>query len=110
MRVDANYMSLTNRDVTNAFATFLRAQCIVVSQETVRGAHKINEIRKEKSMQQLDVVIVDLVSECCKQSKHEEDKVSSSTLRLRKLGTKVHEVCFSVPQICAHTHTQMYIA
>ena len=62
-------------------------ECIVVSKETIRGANKINEIRLQKLMNPLAVVVVDLVMECCKQSEDEEDKVSSSTQRIRKFGT-----------------------
>jgi phosphopantetheine adenylyltransferase/dephospho-CoA kinase len=42
-------------------------------------------------MPELDIVTISLVGECCKESEHEEDKVSSSSLRIRKLGTLIHE-------------------
>lgn len=37
-------------------------QAIIVSEETMTGAHKINELRSEKSFPPLDVVCVSLVS------------------------------------------------
>ncbi|KAI1285198.1 Bifunctional coenzyme A synthase [Halotydeus destructor] len=66
-------------------------QCIVVSEETIRGAIKINDIRKERHMSELEVVVVNLIAEEGKESDHEEDKISSSTNRIRKLGTLLKE-------------------
>jgi phosphopantetheine adenylyltransferase len=62
---------------------------IVVSQETVRGANKINEIREQKNYPPLVVHAIDLVSEPNKESEHEEDKISSSSKRLRILGERL---------------------
>lgn len=42
-------------------------------------------------MKELDVVVVDLLGECCKENPNEEDKVSSSNMRIRKLGTLLKE-------------------
>ena len=40
--------------------TFL-VQCIVVSKETEKGGHKVNEKRKELDRKLLDVRVIDLV-------------------------------------------------
>lgn len=65
--------------------------CIVVSQETVRGGEKINQIRKEKGMEELRIVTIDLVPEEKKESEKEEEKISSSTARIRMLGRLIQE-------------------
>lgn len=64
---------------------------IVVSQETISGGKKINEIRKSKGFTELEVFTVDLVEAPKKESNLEENKVSSSTARLRRLGTLIRE-------------------
>jgi phosphopantetheine adenylyltransferase/dephospho-CoA kinase len=66
-------------------------EAIVVSEETLRGGQKVNEVREQKGMKALDIEMVPLVGESSKQSNLEEDKVSSSTLRLRKLGTLLRQ-------------------
>ncbi|KAJ6220387.1 hypothetical protein RDWZM_006199 [Blomia tropicalis] len=62
-------------------------EAIVVSEETVRGGHKINEIRQTKNMSQLQVDVIPLLKDGHRQHEVEEDKVSSSSMRIRKLGT-----------------------
>ncbi|KAM3965113.1 bifunctional Phosphopantetheine adenylyltransferase - Dephospho-CoA kinase [Aphomia sociella] len=65
-----------------------RYQLIVVSEETVRGADKINEKRLENGLQPLDKYVVTLAQDSHPQrSQEEEDKVSSSNIRMRLLGT-----------------------
>lgn len=66
-------------------------QLIVVSEETIRGAVKINEKRKENGLEQLDVYTIGLAEEAQKQSSEEETKVSSSNKRMRLLGTVLRE-------------------
>ncbi|KAJ8971839.1 hypothetical protein NQ317_001552 [Molorchus minor] len=61
-------------------------EVIIVSQETVRGGEKINEIRQTKNLTPLQIVPVDLLDEP-NPSPIEESKISSSTTRLRLLGT-----------------------
>lgn len=68
-----------------------RLQLIVVSEETIRGAVKINEKRKENGLEQLDVYTIGLAEEAQKQSSEEETKVSSSNKRMRLLGTVLRE-------------------
>lgn len=64
---------------------------IIVSEETVRGAVKINELRTEKNMKPLDVHVVKLVKDENVQYEHEESKISSSNQRIRLLGTRLKE-------------------
>lgn len=66
-------------------------QAIIVSEETVKGGEKINEIRATKEMSKLDIDIIKLLEDNHKESDCEEDKVSSSSLRMRKLGTLLKE-------------------
>lgn len=68
---------------------------IVVSDETLKGGHKINEVRAQKSLQPLVVHSVDLLVTSMKQEQEEEDKVSSGNLRLRVLGTRL-----MTPEVC----------
>jgi phosphopantetheine adenylyltransferase/dephospho-CoA kinase len=66
-------------------------ECIVVSEETIKGGQKINEIRAQRNMKPLDIIIVELLSEYNKESDLEEMKISSSSLRMRKLGSILKE-------------------
>jgi len=67
-------------------------ECIVVSEETVKGATKINQARAEKGWPELQVHIVDLLQENNSTNDEArlrlgEQKVSSSLFRVQKLGT-----------------------
>ncbi|XP_072949345.1 bifunctional coenzyme A synthase isoform X2 [Epargyreus clarus] len=64
-----------------------RFQLIIVSEETIRGAEKVNEKRKEKGLSVLDVHVIGLATDLRKQCAEEESKVSSSNQRMRLLGT-----------------------
>lgn len=65
-------------------------EMIVVSDETKRGAEKINELRAQKSLNVLDVHVVELVEDStCRD--HEDPKISSSNERMRLLGTRLKE-------------------
>ncbi|XP_071443360.1 bifunctional coenzyme A synthase [Hetaerina americana] len=62
-------------------------QLIVVSGETYKGALKVNDVRKEKGLPTLNIHEIPLLPNDCKQSAEEEDKMSSSALRMHLLGT-----------------------
>ncbi|CAH0563565.1 unnamed protein product [Brassicogethes aeneus] len=64
---------------------------IVVSQETLKGAEKINEIRKQKNLQPLEVKLIELIDEP-NPNPIEEAKISSSTHRIRLLGTVINPI------------------
>ncbi|XP_066249367.1 bifunctional coenzyme A synthase [Euwallacea similis] len=66
-------------------------EAIIVSEETIRGAEKINEIRKEKGLGELKIIPIPFIAELNPQGR-EEAKVSSSNLRLRLLGTLLKPV------------------
>ncbi|GAB6033086.1 hypothetical protein CHUAL_012699 [Chamberlinius hualienensis] len=60
-------------------------QCIVVSDETVKGGEKVNEQRLAKGLNILDIDSITLLSDYGR-SEIEEDKISSSSQRIRSLG------------------------
>ncbi|XP_074659006.1 bifunctional coenzyme A synthase-like [Tubulanus polymorphus] len=72
--------------------------CIVVSDETRKGAAMINTARREKGMQILEVVSIDLVEDE-NHSVEEETKISSSSLRKRLLGTLFNPVVTTSSEI-----------
>lgn len=59
---------------------------IVVSEETLNGGFKVNDLRKEKNLSILDIHPISLVDDI-RASNGEENKISSSSLRKRLLGT-----------------------
>jgi len=63
-------------------------QCIVASEETERGCVAINEKRQEAGLQELGVHLIGLV-EADGRRQEEEEKVSSSTTRIRLLGSRL---------------------
>ncbi|KAH0560570.1 bifunctional coenzyme A synthase [Cotesia glomerata] len=65
-------------------------EMIVVSEETQRGAAKVNELRLEKGLNQLDIEVVKLVEDSHHRN-NEENKISSSNYRIRLLGTRLKE-------------------
>ncbi|KAI5751570.1 hypothetical protein M8J77_008759 [Diaphorina citri] len=60
---------------------------LIVSAETQGGGVKVNELRVANSLKPLDVVSVPLLPSDGKVDEQEEDKLSSSNLRMRELGT-----------------------
>lgn len=62
-------------------------QNLIVSAETQGGGEKVNELRISNNLKSLDVVSVPLLPSENKIDEYEEDKVSSSNLRMRELGT-----------------------
>lgn len=65
-------------------------EMIVVSEETVRGADKINEARAANGLNKLVVDVINLEDDPYYQE-HEETKISSSNHRMRLLGTRLKE-------------------
>ncbi|KAF7995113.1 hypothetical protein HCN44_004585 [Aphidius gifuensis] len=63
---------------------------IVVSEETEKGAIKINELRKNNNLNVLDVCTVKLANDE-HHDDHEEAKISSSNQRIRLLGSRLKE-------------------
>lgn len=69
--------------------------CIVVSNETIKGANKVNEARKQKGWKELAVHVVNLLEDM--DTSHDvkqmlrENKISSSLMRVNKLGTMLKE-------------------
>jgi len=63
-------------------------EMIVVSQETKRGADKINGLRLQKNLNKLDIHTVELAIDE-DHNEYEEAKISSSNHRIRLLGTRL---------------------
>lgn len=64
-------------------------QLLVVSPESARGGAKINEIRDSKEFPPLLIHTIELYEDTHKQNSHEEDKISSSSQRIRILGDRL---------------------
>lgn len=64
-------------------------QFLMVSNETMRAGEKINEIRKSKNFPELESHSISLYEETQKESDYEEDKISSSSQRIRILGERI---------------------
>lgn len=63
---------------------------IVVSEETTKGAVKINEKRVENGLKPMDTYVISMAEDLHPQrSDEEEGKVSSSNQRMRLLGTQL---------------------
>jgi Predicted nucleotidyltransferase len=71
-----------------------------VSAETQGGGVKVNELRVANSLKPLDVVSVPLLPSDGKVDEQEEDKLSSSNLRMRELGTLRKPVQVRRPASC----------
>jgi len=69
--------------------TLPEIQCIVASLETEAGCVKINEKRQEAGLSQLDIELIDLAEDTDRQLSIEEEKISSSSGRIRLLGTRL---------------------
>ncbi|CAG0886200.1 unnamed protein product [Darwinula stevensoni] len=63
------------------------SKCLVVSEETLRGGEKLNVMRREAGLSEMALHVVTLVPETQQQSAEEEEKISSSSIRMRLLGT-----------------------
>ncbi|XP_061716278.1 bifunctional coenzyme A synthase isoform X2 [Cydia pomonella] len=85
---DLEYNVLPIHDLYGPTKDDPKFQLIVVSEETQRGAQKINEKRKENGLPLLDTYVIGLAQDSSPQrSQEEEEKVSSSNQRMRLLGT-----------------------
>lgn len=84
---------------------------IVVSAETYQGGLKVNSIRKERGLSQLDIHVVDLF-EPLNGSRHkeEESKISSSNERMNLLGErlKIPKVSFFVVVCKSHLSCMIF--
>lgn len=104
MNPSLNYQVVPINDLYGPTITEPNIDCIVVSKETIRGAEKINEARKQKRWNELKVHVVELISDDANDKdlmrRLNETKVSSSTLRMNKLGTilKPPQPNHSIPQ------------
>lgn len=61
---------------------------IVVSAETLKGGHKVNEIRAAKQLRPLKIYSIEIVESSDKDGP-KESKVSSSNTRIDMLGTRL---------------------
>lgn len=75
-------------DIYGPAITIPELRCIVGSQETEKGCVAINQRRKEIGMEELGVHLIQII-EADEKRQEEEAKVSSSTTRLRMLGTRL---------------------
>ena len=64
-------------------------QCIVGSQETDRGCQAVNARRAEAGLTQLDTVLVSMAEDAGRLEGVEEQKISSSSGRIRLLGSRL---------------------
>ncbi|XP_071515890.1 bifunctional coenzyme A synthase [Panulirus ornatus] len=76
---------------------------IVASEETRKGVTSINKIREESGLKPLDVHIIGLVEDQCREFTEEEVKVSASSQRMRRLGTFLKPVVPN-PTIAFHPY------
>lgn len=63
---------------------------IVVSEETLRGGEKVNELRQQNKLNKLEIFCIELV-ESSDKSGPKESKVSSSNARIDLLGTRLRK-------------------
>ncbi|KAM7356872.1 bifunctional Phosphopantetheine adenylyltransferase - Dephospho-CoA kinase [Cochliomyia hominivorax] len=76
---------------------------IVVSEETLRGGQKVNELRQQNNLNTLDIFCIDLV-EATDIAGPKENKVSSSNTRIDLLGTRWRQ-----PELKPHLPAKPYI-
>lgn len=88
---ELNYDIVPIQDPFGPTKTGEDMELIVVSAETIRGGEKVNEIRKQGGLQSLDMFTVELV-DCPDRKEDEEEKISSSTNRMRMLGLPIKEI------------------
>uniref|UniRef100_A0A0A1XAQ6 Bifunctional coenzyme A synthase n=1 Tax=Zeugodacus cucurbitae TaxID=28588 RepID=A0A0A1XAQ6_ZEUCU len=64
---------------------------IVVSAETLKGGHKVNEIRAKKNLRPLEIYCIELVESSDLGGGPKERKMSSSNTRIDLLGTRLRQ-------------------
>lgn len=86
---DLDYHIFPLQDVYGPTKDDPKFQLIVVSEETLRGANKINEKRVDNGFDPMDVYVISMAEDKHPHISHgeEEDKISSSNQRMRLLGT-----------------------
>lgn len=92
MNPNLTYQIVPISDLYGPTITDEELECIVVSEETVKGANKINAARVAKGWPELKVHSVNLLQDSNSSnqetlSRINENKVSSSLFRVQKLGT-----------------------
>ncbi|XP_046585240.1 bifunctional coenzyme A synthase-like [Haliotis rubra] len=83
--------AVTIYDVYGPTITEPDFQCIVLSDETQKGGAIVNTEREKRGMNRLGQVVIDLVADNT-HTPDEDDKISSSSLRKRLLGTLLKPV------------------
>ncbi|KAK7598241.1 hypothetical protein V9T40_006476 [Parthenolecanium corni] len=83
---DLDYDIIQLTDIYGPTKTDPSCELLVISEDTRRGAEKINEYRESVGLNKLLIHSIDLI-EAPKESNDEEDKISSSNIRRRMLGT-----------------------
>lgn len=66
-------------------------ECIVASEETEKGCKAINDRRVAGGLSELDIHLIDLVEDKNREQDCEEDKISSSSARIRLLGSRLKD-------------------
>ncbi|KAB7494892.1 Bifunctional coenzyme A synthase, partial [Armadillidium nasatum] len=67
-------------------------EMIVVSEETKKGVTLINDYRRDHCLNELKSYCIRIFEDTIKHNQEEEDKYSSSSQRMRLLGTRLKEV------------------
>jgi len=79
-------------DPVGPAGTVADLDCIVISEETKSGGAYVNKIRLERGLGELKIHEIPLIQGENKMMEAEDDKISSSSIRLRKLGTLLKPV------------------
>ncbi|KAF6028484.1 COASY [Bugula neritina] len=85
VRPEIEYEVVTLRDVYGPTVTDEKLQCIVVSEETKKGADMINQQRVGRGFSPMAKFCIPLVADDSHDA-HQDAKVSSSSIREQKLG------------------------
>nr|CAG4637116.1 EOG090X0864 [Ceriodaphnia reticulata] len=83
-RLEYNVVPITDPYGPTAYVPTL--QLLVVSEETLKGGYKVNQLRQAKGLSILDIYSISVIDDS-QASAEEENKISSSSFRKRLLGT-----------------------